>query len=112
MAGPWGSEPEIVVVALAEFGTGGSATAAPIAAKAADFFLRKRHGIPFDSVQTLREHLTAGRPAPWAGRVGSPLLSPTDGDPVDAPDPDGIAMRSTSGGGDGQVLVLPPPPGR
>ncbi len=66
MAGPWGEDPEIVVVALVEFGMSGSATAAPIAAKAADFYLRRKYGIPVDSVQTLGEHLVKGRPAPWA----------------------------------------------
>jgi len=111
MAGPWGSEPEIVVVALAEFGMGGSATAAPIAAKAADFYLRKRHGIPFDSVQTLREHIMAGRPAPWAGRVGSPLVVPVEGDPEEGPDPDGLSTP-LSPGADLPLPTIPPPPGR
>lgn len=68
MAGPWGGDPEIVVVAIVEAGESGSAVAAPLAAKAADFYLRRKHGIPVDSIQTLREHYQAGRPAPWAGR--------------------------------------------
>jgi len=66
IAGPWDGAPEIVVVALVEFGVGGSRVAAPIVAKTADFFLRRRYGIPVESVQTLGEHLNAGRPAPWA----------------------------------------------
>jgi cell division protein FtsI/penicillin-binding protein 2 len=66
MAGPWGQKPEIVIVALVEYGGGGSATAAPIVAKAADFYLRKKYGIPTDTIQTLREHLMSGRPAPWS----------------------------------------------
>jgi penicillin-binding protein 2 len=66
IAGPWDGRPEIVVVALVEFGIGGSTTAAPIVAKAADFFLRRKHGIPLDTIQTLREHYNVGRPAPWA----------------------------------------------
>ncbi len=66
MAGPWGGEPEIVVVALVEFGESGSAMAAPIAAKAADFYLRRKYGIPVDSIQTLAEHVESGKPAPWA----------------------------------------------
>ena len=65
MAGPWGKEPEIVVVVLVEFGESGS-FATPIAVKAADYYLRKKYGIPFDTIQTLGEHLQAGRPAPWA----------------------------------------------
>jgi penicillin-binding protein 2 len=68
IAGPWGREPEIVVVALVEYGGGGSATAAPIAAKPADYHLRRKYGMPIDTVQTLREHLLAGRPAPWIAR--------------------------------------------
>ena len=66
MAGPWGGEPEIVVVVLVEFGESGSAMAAPIAAKAADFYLRRKHGLPVDSIQTLAEHVESGTPAPWA----------------------------------------------
>ena len=65
MAGPWGKEPEIVVVVLVEFGESGS-FATPIAVKTADYYLRKKYGIPFDTIQTLGEHLQAGRPAPWA----------------------------------------------
>ncbi len=66
MAGPPGEDPEIVVVTLVEFGEHGSSAAAPISAKAADFFLRRKYGIPVDTIQTLRDHLLAGRPAPWA----------------------------------------------
>ena len=66
MAGPWGGEPEIVVVALVEFGESGSSIAAPLMAKTADFYLRKKYGIPIDTIQTLGEHYNMGRPAPWA----------------------------------------------
>ncbi len=66
MAGPPGGEPEIVVVVLVEFGESGSRMAAPIAAKTADFFLRRKYGIPIDTIQTLAEHVAAGVPAPWA----------------------------------------------
>ncbi len=65
MAGPPGLPPEIVVVALVEFGESGSQAAAPIVAKAADFYLRRKHGVPVDTVQTYLDHLRAGRPAPW-----------------------------------------------
>ena len=73
IAGPKGEEPEIVVVVIVEFGESGSQVAAPIMAKTADFFLRRKYGIPVDSIQTLGEHLLAGRPAPWAAvaEVGS-----------------------------------------
>ena len=68
IAGPWEEAPEIVVVALVELGESGSAMAAPLAAKAADYLLRRRHGIPTDTIQTLREHYLTGTPAPWANR--------------------------------------------
>jgi penicillin-binding protein 2 len=61
LAGPKGKAPEIVVVVLIEYGGGGSAVAAPIASKAADFYLRRKYGIPTDTVQTLREYMFAGR---------------------------------------------------
>ena len=66
ISGLRGGDPEIVVVALVEYGEGGSASAAPLAAKTADFYLRGRHGIPRDTIQTLGEHLLNGRSAPWA----------------------------------------------
>ncbi len=55
IAGPWDREPEIVVAAIVEFGGGGSRVAAPIVAKASDFYLRRRYGMPIDTLQTLRE---------------------------------------------------------
>ncbi len=67
IAGPRNGDPEIVVVVIVEFGESGSGVAAPLVAKAADFYLRRKHGIPFDSIQTLREHYLTGTPAPWAG---------------------------------------------
>ena len=66
IAGPWEKPPEIVVVAMVEFGESGSGVAAPLVAKSADYFLRKRYGIPTDTIQTLREHIQTGTPAPWA----------------------------------------------
>lgn len=66
IAGPREMAPEIVVVALVELGESGSAMGAPLAAKAADYYLRKRYGIPTDTIQTLREHLFTGTPARWA----------------------------------------------
>jgi penicillin-binding protein 2 len=66
MAGRWGGPAEIVVVVILEEGESGSAAAAPIAAKAADFHLRRKYGIPVDTIQTLWEHNVAGIPAPWA----------------------------------------------
>ena len=66
MAGPREMPPEIVVVALVELGESGAAMAAPLVAKSADYFLRRRHGIPTDTIQTLGEHLVTGTPARWA----------------------------------------------
>jgi penicillin-binding protein 2 len=65
MAGPVGGPPEIVVVALVAYGASGSQVAAPIVAKTADFYLRRKYGMPVDTVQTYLEHLRAGVPAPW-----------------------------------------------
>ena len=65
MAGPWDGPPEIVLAVIVENGATGSGVAAPIMAKAADFYLRKKHGIPIDSIQTYGEHLRSGRPTPW-----------------------------------------------
>ncbi|MBI4408146.1 MAG: penicillin-binding protein 2 [Gemmatimonadetes bacterium] len=65
MAGPRGGKPEIIVSAILEFGEHGTA-AAQFVAKTADFYLRRRYGMPVDTIQTLREHLIAGRPVPWA----------------------------------------------
>lgn len=68
IAGPFGGAPEIVIAAVVEFGDSGSGVAAPLVAKAADFYLRGRHGIARDTIQTLREYLNAGRRADWASR--------------------------------------------
>lgn len=71
MAGPLDGDPEVVVVAIVEFGEHGSTAAAPLVAKTADFWLRKKHGIPVDTIQTLGEHYRTGTPAPWARRFQS-----------------------------------------
>lgn len=55
IVGPFGGAPEVVVVVLVEHGESGSRVAAPIATKAADFYLRKKHGIEQDTIQTLGE---------------------------------------------------------
>ncbi|MGQ0813593.1 MAG: penicillin-binding protein 2 [Gemmatimonadota bacterium] len=64
MAGPRGGAPEVVVAALIEFGEHGSA-AAQYAAKTADYYLRLRHGMQTDTIQTLREYLMVGRSTSW-----------------------------------------------
>jgi penicillin-binding protein 2 len=64
MGGPHGGKPEVVVAALVEFGEHGS-DVAQFAAKTADYYLRRKHGMPIDTIQTLREYLNAGRPTPW-----------------------------------------------
>ena len=66
MAGPKGGAPEVVVVVLVEYGGGGSTTAAPIVAKTADCYLRRKYGIPVDTIQTLREHVMTGPWPDWA----------------------------------------------
>ena len=78
MAGPIGGDPEIVVAVIVEFAGGGSATAAPLMAKTADFYLRRKYGIPVDTVQTYLEHLRTGRPAPWYARRFPPQRRPVE----------------------------------
>ena len=68
IAGPFGGPPEIVIVAMVEFGGSGSGVAAPLVAKAADFYLRGKHDMLRDTIQTLREYLGAGRNTAWADR--------------------------------------------
>ena len=70
MAGPYGAHPEIVVVALVEFGGSGSGVAAPLVAKTADFYLRGKHGIPRDTIQTMGEYELEGRSTAWARQPG------------------------------------------
>jgi penicillin-binding protein 2 len=67
MAGPKGGEPEIALAMILEFGERGS-TVAQYVAKTADYYLRRKYEMPTDTIQTLREHLLTGRPAPWAWR--------------------------------------------
>lgn len=66
MAGPPGADPEIVVAVLVQNAGGGSSVAAPLMAKTADFYLRRKYGIEIDSIQTLGEHLRAGVWPEWA----------------------------------------------
>ena len=65
MAGPPGEPPEIVVVAIVEYGESGGQVAAPIVAKTADFYLRSQYGIPIDTIQTYREHIMVGPVPRW-----------------------------------------------
>ncbi len=67
IGGPPGAPAQIVVAVIIEGGRHGS-DVAQIAAKAADYYLRKKHGMPTDTIQTLREHWESGRYAPWAAR--------------------------------------------
>lgn len=64
LAGPPGEPPEIVVVALVAYGGEGSDLAAPIVAKTADFYLRKKYGIPIDTLQTYMDYIHAGKGVP------------------------------------------------
>ncbi len=130
MAGPWGRGSEIVIAVIVEEGESGSAAAAPIAAKAVDFHLRRKYGIPVDTIQTLFEHNVAGIPAPWAwNRDALPLLPlpeatgeepeapfdpallqgprPLQPTPRPVPVPPG-GDPGTGGGGGGPAAVPPP----
>ncbi len=65
MAGPPGEPPEIVLVAIVEYGESGGQVAAPIVAKAADYYLRSKRGMPIDTIQTYREHILSGPVPQW-----------------------------------------------
>ena len=97
IAGPRGEAPEIVVVVIVEFGVSGSGVAAPLMAKTADFYLRRKHGIPLDSIQTLGEHYMTGTPAPWVAR-----LTVAEGDRER--DPEGDREGDPEGEGEGEGL--------
>jgi hypothetical protein len=56
------------VAVIVEYGEAGSSMAAPIMAKTADYYLRRKHGIPVDTVQTYMDHVRVGRPMPWYAR--------------------------------------------
>jgi len=85
LAGSWGGEMEIAIVVIVEEGMSGSSMAAPIAAKAADFHLRQKHGIPLSEIQTVAEHQAAGIPTPWAwNRMAAvPRPGPDDASPAE-----------------------------
>jgi penicillin-binding protein 2 len=83
MAGPPGQPPEIVVVVIVEHGVSGSGVAAPIMAKTADFYLRKKYGIPIDTIQTYLDYLRAGKPAPWYRRRFPPKPTPSETEATD-----------------------------
>ncbi len=95
LAGPWGGAMEIAIVVIVEEvapGMGGSSAAAPVAAKAADFHLRRKYGMEVSEIQTVAEHQAAGIPTPWAwNRMTTlPSLDPANAaDPADAADPAG-----------------------
>ena len=65
MAGPWDGPPEVVIVVMVEYGASGSTAAAPVMAKAADYYLRVKHGIPVDTLQTYLDHVRAGPVPEW-----------------------------------------------
>ncbi len=62
-AGPRDGEPEIAFAVVIELGESGSAVAAPIGAKLADYYLNTKYGFPTEPLQTLRERST-GVPNP------------------------------------------------
>lgn len=87
MAGPPGAPPEIVIAVIVEYGSSGSGVAAPIMAKTADFYLRRKYGIPVDTIQTYGEHLRAGVPTPWYTQRYPPTRRVTPPAPIILPSP-------------------------
>lgn len=65
-AAPRGEEPEIVAALLVYFGESGSQTASGPAMNAINFFMDRRHGVPFDRYATPREKLREGIPFDWS----------------------------------------------
>jgi penicillin-binding protein 2 len=63
-AGPPGARPQIAIAVLVEHGLHGS-DVAPIAAKAADFYLRRKYNLPSDPKPLLIERWQSGR-CPWS----------------------------------------------
>ncbi|HET7276176.1 MAG TPA: penicillin-binding protein 2 [Longimicrobiaceae bacterium] len=59
-AGPKGKPPEVAFAVIIEHGLHGS-DVAPIAAKAAEYYLDKKYGLPFDPQPTRIERLQSGR---------------------------------------------------
>lgn len=57
-AGPIDGDPEIAFSVIIELGESGSAMAAPIASKVADYYLNSTRGLPTPELQTLRERIT------------------------------------------------------
>jgi penicillin-binding protein 2 len=62
-AGPPEGDPEIAFAVVIELGESGSAMAAPIGTKLADYYLNSKYGFPTPPLQTLRERST-GVPDP------------------------------------------------
>jgi penicillin-binding protein 2 len=106
LAGSWGGGMEIAIVVIVEEGMSGSSMAAPIAAKAADFHLRQKYGIPPSEIQTVAEHQAAGIPTPWAWNrmAAEPRPGPDDALPTQAGEPGaepGIEPDAGTGSGAG-----------
>jgi penicillin-binding protein 2 len=86
-AGPMNGEPEVVVAVILEHGLHGS-EAAQLAAKVADFYLNKTHGLKTETLQTLGERSAGvpfGSPAP-PRRPAAPAPRPAEPAVVDAGD--------------------------
>lgn len=64
-AGEEGEEPEIVAAMLLYFGESGSAAASAPVMNALDFYMNRRHGLPFDRYATPREKMRQGIPFDW-----------------------------------------------
>ncbi|MBI4408428.1 MAG: penicillin-binding protein 2 [Gemmatimonadetes bacterium] len=80
VGGPWGEEPEIVATMLLEHGEHGWA-ASGFVANAANFYLSRRHGRPFERYPVPRERVARGLPVDWAW-LYSEVTDPPDAEPV------------------------------
>ena len=68
-AGPRGKAPEVVVAVVVEFGESGSGSAAPVAARVAEYYLNKKHGIRNTPIE---EVIPSGTPKNKPGSRPSP----------------------------------------
>ena len=74
IGGPFGSEPEIVAVMLFEHGEHGY-VASGVVANAINFYLNRRHGLPFERYPTPRDRLPRGLSIDWRW-FQSPIVDP------------------------------------
>jgi penicillin-binding protein 2 len=59
-ASPHGGQPEVVVAAVVEFGGHGSQSAAPLAARVANYYMNKKHGLANPAIEDVKPMVIGG----------------------------------------------------